>query len=1434
MASLFNTKISETYSGLIKTLDTTAVTTATLKLLSDGNGTSLGLSVNNQGDFKVNAILEWGSLKDTGTGITITNFVDSTATLASNKNDTTIPTSKAVSDYVDAQVGASDLDFSGDTGTGAVILSSETFAVTGTANQIETTASGTGLSLSLPSTVQRDLQGNVTGNLTGDVTGNVTGNVTGDLTGDSAGTHTGAVVGNVTGNVTGDLTGIVTATSSLADGVTATSQAVADDSTKVATTAFVQDVVGTIPAGLVFQGTWNADTNTPTLASGTGTTGHFYIVSVAGSTDLDGITDWKVGDWAVFVEQGASDQWEKVDNSSVLDGNGTGGKISKWAGSGNSVTLTDSIITESGSNIGIGMTPTKLLDIQATDNLALRYYNSTSFKAGIEVATTDGDMIGSSVINDLAIRSQSNMLFATGGITERMRIDSAGAIKFNAYGAGTLVADASGNITSISGGGEGGPYLPLAGGTLTGDLLFNDNVKAKFGTSSDLEIYHDGNHSYITDSGTGSLYIQGSGSVQIESPTAENMAVFTANGASELYYDNAKKFETTSQGISVTNTGANAFIKINREDATTSGALFLQSSNGTNGINSNGVKDLKISTNNTERMRITAAGDVGIGLTNPATPLNVQGIIRSNGNTSSADFYSTGNDALIVNNGNANLRFWNNGSEKMRIDSSGNVLVGKTSNLVSQDGVQAEQSGLFAATRNGNNVAYFNRRTSEGSVIEIRKDNTAVGVIGTENWGIGTSAPTRQLQINNSAAAATSLRVTNGAASISTGGDFGLSSGGDLAVWHNDNLGILFGTNNTERMRINSSGNVGINVTPATTRTLLVKGQGTTSSTAAFQVNDGNNADVFVLKDDKSATFEGDVTISNASAPILRLTNTTGSQSWIQYVGSNDDFIIRDETDARSPLIINGSGDSTFAGDVLISGSTKEFAAKAGAKLAFEDATPLGTIRVYNDGGAVSRLNIGDAMWVQEGLNVGIGTSAPVAKFEVTDGSSSITLQEYSNGAAIFLDGVNGDFAGGDYYHILADGSSYLGLGGYGGGATPLNIDSLGQVGIGTSTPSFPLEVDGGTGDGVKIKAGNSSNDDSFLVADNADSTLLLVDGGGNCGIGTSAPASKLHVDGETRLTGGAFRVSTDSVIVTSSVYTFRDAVGINNVNGSSFASGTATMSIGAMSNDVSLITTGSIGIGTSTPDANAKLDVVGGRSYFDASNEYTLRLSKSGTVGGFIGTSALSTLGFYSSSGTERMRITSGGNLLVGKTVDDDNTNGIRLSQAGIISASRASNVALILNRTGSDGNIALIRNDGTQVGSISVSGSATAYNTSSDYRLKENVVEMTGALDRVAQLKPSRFNFIADSDTTVDGFLAHEVQSVVPEAITGTKDGMRDEEYEKTPAVYDGDELVTEAVMATRSVEDYQGIDQSKLVPLLVGAIQELQARIKVLESK
>jgi len=80
---------------------------------------------------------------------------------------------------------------------------------------------------------------------------------------------------------------------------------------------------------------------------------------------------------------------------------------------------------------------------------------------------------------------------------------------------------------------------------------------------------------------------------------------------------------------------------------------------------------------------------------------------------------------------------------------------------------------------------------------------------------------------------------------------------------------------------------------------------------------------------------------------------------------------------------------------------------------------------------------------------------------EVTDGNSAVSLQEYSNGAAIFLDGSNGDFTGGDYFHIIADGVGYLGLGGYGGGATPLNVNFMGNVGVGTNSPSKKLDVSG-------------------------------------------------------------------------------------------------------------------------------------------------------------------------------------------------------------------------------------------------------------------------------------------------------------------------------------------------------------------------------------
>ena len=145
-------------------------------------------------------------------------------------------------------------------------------------------------------------------------------------------------------------------------------------------------------------------------------------------------------------------------------------------------------------------------------------------------------------------------------------------------------------------------------------------------------------------------------------------------------------------------------------------------------------------------------------------------------------------------------------------------------------------------------------------------------------------------------------------------------------------------------------------------------------------------------------------------------------------------------------------------------------------------------------------------------------------------------------------------------------------------------------------------------------------------------------------------------------------------------------------------------------------------------------------------------------------------------------------------------------------ISAVGNTNASLLLNRTGNDGDVAkFFRSGGTPSGSISVTAASTAYNESSDYRLKENIVDMTDGITRVKQLQPKRFNFIVDAETTVDGFIAHEAQAVVPEAVTGTHNEVDE----------NGDPVM-------------QGIDKSKLVPLLTAALQEAIAKIETLETK
>ena len=222
-----------------------------------------------------------------------------------------------------------------------------------------------------------------------------------------------------------------------------------------------------------------------------------------------------------------------------------------------------------------------------------------------------------------------------------------------------------------------------------------------------------------------------------------------------------------------------------------------------------------------------------------------------------------------------------------------------------------------------------------------------------------------------------------------------------------------------------------------------------------------------------------------------------------------------------------------------------------------------------------------------------------------------------------------------------------------------------------------------------------------------------------------------------------------------------------------------------------------------------------------------------------------------------ERLRIGSTGEILLGKTSNGFTVAGGCYNDTGAKNGSLElimdGGVALALNRLSDNGSTVTFHQDSTGVGSIGVTGSNTSFNTSSDYRLKENVDYSWDATTRLKQLKPARFNFIKDDTNTLqDGFLAHEVSSIVPEAITGAKDATIDIDVVKNAS----GKIISCTTMDTseqawiegkddeifpsdstwhenETVPDYQNIDHSKLVPLLVKTIQELEARIKTLED-
>ena len=318
------------------------------------------------------------------------------------------------------------------------------------------------------------------------------------------------------------------------------------------------------------------------------------------------------------------------------------------------------------------------------------------------------------------------------------------------------------------------------------------------------------------------------------------------------------------------------------------------------------------------------------------------------------------------------------------------------------------------------------------------------------------------------------------------------------------------------------------------------------------------------------------------------------------------------------------------------------------------------------------------------------------------------------------------------------------------------DIDFLNEVGVGPK---------------ARIRFGGTVEELAFFTGTSALTERMRIDSSGNVGIGTTSPIAKLHV---TDTSFPQVRIN-DETNAGESGIRFRSYNGTtNDIHGDIFVDASSGIEVGRMgfripwngTEKMTILSSGNVGIGNTTPQTTLHTGPT-----TTVTNVFTARFAASN---------------FFASGGNSMFYV-----------------------------PDTAANIMMFgSNQFGTNQIEFYHKNPGTSqayVGRISTSGSATSYVTSSDYRLKENIVPISDSISRLNQLKPSRFNFIEEPGKMVDGFIAHEVQDIVPEAIVGEKDEV-DEEGDIIP----------------------QGIDQAKLVPLLVAAIQELEARVKELENK
>ena len=962
---------------------------------------------------------------------------------------------------------------------------------------------------------------------------------------------------------------------------------------------------------------------------------------------------------------------------------------------------------------------------------------------------------------------------------------------------------------------------------------FGDNDRARFGNSQQLQIYYGGANAFIDASGASQDLIIKADDFLIKGSNDETLFKAIENGSCELYENNVKRFETNSNGATVT-----GILTATSTIFAQGGALSLTRAGNTNQI--------EVGSGQTgnhfafiDFIGDATYSDFGLrlirGQSGNQGPNTTSQLVHRGTGILSLITQDEGAFTIKTNNTNRIFVHQNNGrvgisttTPQVLLDAggaSGGGLAG-LNNAVLYAGLTNNTNfgGVFLGSgSNGNTPFIAASKKSDGTALSldlITSASTRMRILSTGSIGIDTLSPQVKLDVGGSSSGGiASLNNPVFYAGLTNNTNFGgvvLGSGSNGNVpfvassklSNGNNLPLDIMTGATSRMRITNTGDIGI---------------GTTTPSGILHIQkSGTSENLLVLESDLGS-------ITNRTLIIASPTSDSGSEPFRILTANSLQFLI----DAVSRLLIDSSGK---VGLSTTSPKAQLDVSRLGG--VWSGPNPIAGTTIFAHSGTTnasspSYLNLAAGNTALSGIHFGDTDDIDVGIFQYTHTDNAFQWRTNGGGVDMVLD-VNGR----------------VGL-----GLTNPDTDLV----IQKTSPSLKLTSTSTVGN-TNLYFGDTSNNTQGQIQfhNNGDFFRIYIGGServrltstGSLGIGVTAPTTELHIQttslntssltttncnqlGLRVFAGGAANTTGD---IQSGISLGEGRAGLyayDNGGGAANGLGFWTGSNSGVSEKVRIQSDGKVGIATNSPQV--QLDVggvtstgLGGLSNSTFYTGFTNNTNFGGVVLGsgvngntpFIAASKKSdgtglSLAFFA-SGLEAFRINHDG-LRIGQTSSDtagqDNTTvGASIEKTGRISSSTSGTVTGInvnTNTTSNSKHYLSFRRSGTQIGSVTQNGASNVqFNVSSDRRLKENITDLKDALTNLLKLKPRRFNFIADeTKQTVDGLIAQEVEE------TG---------------------VCTNAVWKDKDNKEMMQIDYSKFMTLAIASIQELAAKVSDLESK